>query len=126
MAKRDYNGMICVCAVHKFKMLDTVYNTSQQFESATVQVMGYAEYLHLLAELSEKPCRNHDLHPHSEPWLPREQACIDHITREQASACPGFICTSLFLSYCAFHFPEEMLSELKKAVRSCERLKEQV
>jgi hypothetical protein len=68
--------------------------------------MGCAEYLHSLAELSQRPCWKHGLHPRSEPWLLGEQADLDHIAR--ACKCPSayqvLISTSFFLSLCAFHF----------------------
>lgn len=37
MSRREYDYMSCVYAVHKFKMLDIVDNTSQWYESAPAQ-----------------------------------------------------------------------------------------
>lgn len=72
--------MNCVYAVHKFKMLDIVYNTSQWYESATAQQMDCAEHLHSLAELSQKRYWKCDLHPNSEPWLLGQQVDLAHVT----------------------------------------------
>lgn len=65
MSRREYDYMNCMYAVHKFKMLDIVYNTSQWYESATAQKMDCAEHLHSLAELSQKRYWKCDLHPNS-------------------------------------------------------------